>query len=61
VSHVLGRFSPNEIQLVSEVLQLVLGAVELSLKQGVEQAMNRYNNRSTSVTKDAKQAALRGE
>jgi len=58
VSHVLGRFSPNEIQLVSEVLQLVLGAVELSLKQGVEQAMNRYNNRSTSVTKDAKQTAL---
>jgi PTH1 family peptidyl-tRNA hydrolase len=45
VSHVLGRFSPAETQIVSEVLQLVIGAVELSLKQGVEKAMNRYNNR----------------
>lgn len=43
ISFVLGRFSPNETQSISEVLQLVVAAVELSLKQGVEKAMNRYN------------------
>lgn len=48
VSHVLGRFSSDETQLMSEVLQVVVEAVELSLKQGVEKAMNRYN---ISVTK----------
>jgi PTH1 family peptidyl-tRNA hydrolase len=45
ISHVLGRFSSTETAIVSEVLKLVVEAVELSLKQGVEQAMNRYNNR----------------
>ncbi len=43
ISHVLGRFSPDETQLMSEALHLVVEAVELSLKQGVEKAMNRYN------------------
>jgi PTH1 family peptidyl-tRNA hydrolase len=45
ISHVLGKFSPQEAQLVSEVLQLVVDAVELSLKQGVAKAMSLYNNR----------------
>jgi PTH1 family peptidyl-tRNA hydrolase len=48
VSHVLGRFSSSETELVSQVLQLVAEAAELSLKQGVEMAMNRFNNRSVS-------------
>lgn len=44
VSHVLGRFSANENKLMSEVLQFVVECVELSLKQGVEKAMNRCNS-----------------
>ncbi|HBB33260.1 MAG TPA: aminoacyl-tRNA hydrolase [Cyanobacteria bacterium UBA8803] len=48
VSHVLGKFSPEETQLVSEVLQLATDAVELTLKQGVEKAMNLYNSRVVS-------------
>lgn len=55
VSYVLGRFSTAENQIVSEVLQLVLEAVELAVKQGIEKAMNRYNNSSISVTQDKKQ------
>lgn len=43
VSHVLGQFSSNETKLISEVLHLVVEAVEVSIKQGVEKAMNRYN------------------
>lgn len=43
ISYVLGRFSSNETQQIAEVLQTVVAAVELSLKQGVEKAMNRYN------------------
>jgi len=46
VSHVLGQFSAQEAQVVADVLQLVVGAVELSLKQGVEKAMSLYNNRT---------------
>lgn len=46
VSHVLGKFSPDETQLMSEVLQLAVDAVEFSLKQGVQKAMSLYNNRT---------------
>ncbi|HEY9636745.1 MAG TPA: aminoacyl-tRNA hydrolase [Coleofasciculaceae cyanobacterium] len=50
VSHVLGKFSPQEIQLMPEVLQLVVDAVELSLKQGVEKAMSLYNSRQVEIS-----------
>ncbi len=45
ISHVLGKFAPSEAAIVSQVLNLVLDAVELSLKQGVEKAMSLYNSR----------------
>lgn len=50
VSHVLGKFSPQETQLISEVLQLVVDAVELSLKQGVEKAMSLYNSQTVELS-----------
>lgn len=46
ISHVLGKFSSVENQVVNEVLKLVIEAVELSLRQGVEKAMSLYNSRS---------------
>ena len=46
VSHVLGSFSGAEAKLIPEVLDLTVGAIELSLKQGVEKAMSLYNSRS---------------
>lgn len=49
ISHVLGKFAPKEVEAISEVMQWVLSAVELSLKQGVETAMNRYNGRLLEV------------
>jgi PTH1 family peptidyl-tRNA hydrolase len=48
VSHVLGRFSPEETSLIAEVLHWTVGAVECSLKQGVERAMNLYNPRNAA-------------
>ena len=48
VSHVLGRFSPDEAVVMSEVRQLVVEAVEVSLKEGVEKAMSLYNSRSVT-------------
>jgi len=50
VSHVLGKFSPTETQLMSEVLQLVVEAVELSLKQGIEKVMSLYNSRNVTTS-----------
>ncbi|MEH1847588.1 MAG: aminoacyl-tRNA hydrolase [Nostoc sp.] len=46
VSHVLGRFSAAENQQMSLVLQFVVECIELSLKQGVEKAMNLCNSRT---------------
>lgn len=43
ISHVLGRFSDAENQVVTKLLPLVVECVELCIKQGVEKAMNRYN------------------
>jgi peptidyl-tRNA hydrolase, PTH1 family len=52
VSHVLGQFSKAESQVLTEVLQLVVDAVELSLRQGVAKAMSLYNNRAVGVSSD---------
>lgn len=52
ISYVLGHFDAKESLVVTEVLKLVVDCVELSLKQGVEQAMNRYNSRSILVKSD---------
>ncbi|MCC5636435.1 aminoacyl-tRNA hydrolase [Nostoc sp. CHAB 5844] len=49
VSHVLGKFSTAETQLMSAVLQFVVECVEMSLKQGVEKAMNCCNSRTVEV------------
>jgi PTH1 family peptidyl-tRNA hydrolase len=52
VSHVLGRFSEKEAQTMTEVLQLVVGAVEYSLKHGVEKAMSLYNSHNVVEAKE---------
>ncbi|MDJ0736591.1 MAG: aminoacyl-tRNA hydrolase [Nostocaceae cyanobacterium] len=49
VSHVLGKFSMAETQLVSDILQFVVECVELCLKQGVEKAMNRCNSLTIAI------------
>ncbi len=46
ISHVLGTFAPVEKPAIDEILDLTVSAIEVSLKQGVEKAMNLYNNRS---------------
>lgn len=45
ISHVLGSFSPSEKTLIQEVNQYAVGAIEVSLRDGVEKAMNLFNNR----------------
>ncbi|MCT7970181.1 aminoacyl-tRNA hydrolase [Laspinema sp. D1] len=51
ISHVLGKFTPDEKPVVSEVMYLVRDAIELSLKEGCEKAMSLYNSRSVVGTK----------
>lgn len=45
VSHVLGKFAPTEQKVIDEMILLTTEAISCSLKQGLEQAMNRYNNK----------------
>jgi peptidyl-tRNA hydrolase, PTH1 family len=49
ISHVLGKFMPEEAKVVTEVLDLAGDAVEMSLNVGVENAMNKFNGRSVAV------------
>lgn len=49
VSHVLGKFTPDETPVIDRVLQLATEAVELSLKEGIEKAMSIYNARSVEI------------
>jgi peptidyl-tRNA hydrolase, PTH1 family len=51
--YVLGRFSADETQIIQQVLHLVVDAVELSLKQGVEKSMSLYNSRNVAVLDEA--------
>jgi peptidyl-tRNA hydrolase, PTH1 family len=46
ISHVLGKFSVAEAPIVDEVLHLAADAVELAIRAGIEQSMNKYNSRS---------------
>lgn len=50
VSHVLGKFSAAEDRVIADVLNLVVDAVELSLRQGIPKAMSLYNNRSVEFS-----------
>lgn len=51
VSHVLGRFTSTENELMSSVLKFVVECVELCLQQGVEKAMNRCNSQTIEIPK----------
>jgi peptidyl-tRNA hydrolase, PTH1 family len=46
ISHVLGRFAPDEQKAIAEVLELSADAIEVMLRHGLEKAMNTYNSRS---------------
>jgi PTH1 family peptidyl-tRNA hydrolase len=43
INHVLGKFAPEEFKVMDEILYISLKAIELGLKKGIEQSMNRYN------------------
>ena len=48
ISHVLGKFAPQETKIIEEILYASVKAIELSLKEGIEQSMNRYNSFSAN-------------
>ena len=43
VSHVLGKFSKPERRLIDDVNNATVDAVELVIKQGIVEAMNKFN------------------
>ncbi|MBP0020356.1 MAG: aminoacyl-tRNA hydrolase [Cyanobacteria bacterium SBLK] len=49
VSHVLGKFTPEEKPIVSEAMELAISAIEMGLKEGLEKAMSLYNGRSVDL------------
>ncbi len=61
VSHVLGKFSPEENQVMSSVLDYVVECVELCLKKGVEKAMNDCNRKNLNVPKSKEEKGEKGK
>lgn len=49
ISHVLGKFTPEEKPIVSEAMELAISAIEMGLKEGLEKAMSLYNGRSVEL------------
>lgn len=49
VSHVLGKFAPEEKTVIKEVLYLSTKAIECSFKEGMEKAMSLYNSRQVEL------------
>jgi PTH1 family peptidyl-tRNA hydrolase len=45
VNHVLSKFAPAERKVMDAVIQTAVDALDLSLRQGVQSAMNLYNGR----------------
>jgi PTH1 family peptidyl-tRNA hydrolase len=48
ISHVLGKFSSSETEIVRETIAVAILALEFSLQEGVEKAMSLYNNRTVT-------------
>lgn len=49
ISHVLGKFAPDELRILPEVLDMAADAVEMALKQGTEKSMSLYNGRAAGL------------
>ena len=49
VSHVLGRFAPEDRKMVDAVIPMAVDAIDLSLRKGVERSMNLYNGREVEL------------
>ncbi len=49
VSHVLGRFAPEDRKIVDAVIPMAVDAIDLSLRKGFERAMNLYNGREVET------------
>lgn len=49
VSHVLGRFSPEDRKLVDAVIPMAVDAIDFSLRKGVERSMSLYNGREVEL------------
>ncbi|MGF1588992.1 MAG: aminoacyl-tRNA hydrolase [Pleurocapsa sp.] len=43
IGYVLGKFAPKESKIIEEILYVSVKAIELSLKEGIEKSMSRYN------------------
>jgi len=51
ISHVLGQFAPQERAIVESALDLTTQAIEVSLCEGIDKAMNLYNKSEVRLGK----------
>ena len=51
-THVLGGFSPEEVDIMREAVLTAVSAVESMLGSGIDIAMNEYNSRKETVSEE---------
>ncbi|MEM9150390.1 MAG: aminoacyl-tRNA hydrolase [Cyanobacteria bacterium P01_F01_bin.3] len=49
VSHVLGRFAPEDRKIVDAVIPMAVDAIDFSLRKGIERSMSLYNGREVEL------------
>lgn len=49
VSHVLGKFAPDERKIIDRMLDVGVEAITFGLRQGMEKAMSRYNSKTITA------------
>lgn len=49
VSHVLGRFAPEDRKIVDAVIPMAVEAIDFSLRKGIERSMSLYNGREVEL------------
>ncbi|MEL6350217.1 MAG: aminoacyl-tRNA hydrolase [Cyanobacteria bacterium J06627_28] len=49
VSHVLGRFAPEDRKIVDAAIPMAVDAIDFSLRKGVERSMSLYNGREVEL------------
>jgi PTH1 family peptidyl-tRNA hydrolase len=60
VGHVLGKFSPDEQELLENTLATALEAVQLARSQGIAAAANRYHTRTKPPQSESDESQIPG-
>jgi PTH1 family peptidyl-tRNA hydrolase len=57
----LGKFTPEEMEVIKKLLNLMVEAIELGIKEGLEKAMSLYNSKSIPFPQEIEESQEKRE